>query len=35
MLGNHQNFISKYEEIKDLMTTQYARISLVKSIENS
>lgn len=34
MEGNPQDFISKYEEIKDIMTTQYAKITLVRSIEN-
>ena len=34
MENNPQDFDSKYEEIKDICKTQYARISLVRSLQN-
>ena len=34
MESNPQDFVSKYEEIEEIMTTQYAKISLVRQREN-
>jgi hypothetical protein len=31
MKSNHQDFVSRFEEIKEITTTPFAKISLVRS----